>query len=70
MQITKSWKDQALRLKPFDGHLIPVFGSGHRKGGKITDHNFTVEEVLSFSKRFSRCSHLHSKTKRKHQEQS
>jgi len=49
METSKSWKQQAPRLKPFDGHLIPVFKKGERIDGKIKEHHFTIEDVLAFS---------------------
>ena len=48
MDSSKTWKDQALRLKPFDGDLIPVRKKGKRIEGKIKEHHFTVEDVLAF----------------------
>ena len=48
VETTKNWQSQAVRLKPFDGDLIPVFDAGYRIEGSIKDHNFTVEDVLAF----------------------
>ncbi|WP_269611091.1 hypothetical protein [Prochlorococcus marinus] len=48
MDSSKTWKEQALRLKPFDGHLIPVRPNGYRIDGPVKDHNFTVEQILDY----------------------
>jgi len=47
--VSTTWKDQAHRLKPFNGDLIPVFDAGQRISGKIKDHNFNVDQILDFS---------------------
>ena len=44
---TPIWMPQAQRLKPFDGHLIPVKKDGHRISGKMKEHNLTNEDVLA-----------------------
>ena len=41
-----NWKAYVHRLKPFDGHLIPVFENGKRITGAVKDHNFTVKDIL------------------------
>ena len=43
-----NWKAYAHRLKPFNGDLVPVFDNGKRIGGAIKNHNFTVEDILTY----------------------
>ena len=44
---TPIWIDQAQRLKPFDGELIPVRSNGCRIEGSVKNHNLTIEDVLA-----------------------